>query len=261
MVGYNHPNLVTIVGACSEAPAIVYEYPPNGNLEDHLTHKHSNTTPLPWQVRATISYEVCCALIALHLANHSGIVHGNLKATNILFDSNMVSKLSNYGINQRNLNGNLPYMEDPDSMSTHGDLTPCSDVYSFGIILLRLITGRPAAGIVEKVQEAVNMGRLQEIIDHAAGDWPLKQAQQLAYLAIRCCDMNPQNRPELKNEVWRLLDQTQNTSLSSTSLGSESSKNVQSESGSPPAYFICPIFEVYISNYNKNKGYLHPSML
>jgi len=248
MVSHSHPNLVTIIGACSEAPAIVYEFFPNGTLEDRLTHKHSITPPLPWQVRVTISYEVCCALIALHVANPSGIVHGNLKPTNILFDSNMVSKLSNYGINQRDLNGNLPYVEDPDSIPTHRDLTPCSDVYSFGIILLRLITGRPAAGIVEKVQEAVNKGRLQKITDHTAGHWPLKHTQQLAYLAIRCCDVNPQNRPELSDEVWRLLDQTQNTSLSSSSsLGpvrSESSRNVQY--GSPPAYFMCPIFEVCI---------------
>ncbi|XP_057463553.1 U-box domain-containing protein 33-like isoform X1 [Actinidia eriantha] len=246
-----HPNLVTLVGACPEAWILVYEYLPNGSLEDRLSCR-GNTPPLSWQTRIRIAAELCSALVFLHSCNHHSVVHGDLKPANILLDANFVSKLSDFGISrvitQNELSSNnttlccrtepkgtFAYM-DPEFLST-GELTPMSDVYSFGIILLRLLTGRPALGITKEVQYALDKGNLKDLLDPTAGDWPFVQAKQLAHLAIRCCEMSRKSRPDLGSEVLRVLEPMR------VSCGASSFRMSSEEHCQIPSYFICPIFQ------------------
>ncbi|XP_059651393.1 U-box domain-containing protein 33 isoform X2 [Cornus florida] len=246
-----HPNLVTLIGACPDAWALIYEYLPNGSLEDRLNCRE-NTPPLSWQTRIRIAAELCNVLIFLHSCNPHSIVHGDLKPANILLDANFVSKLSDFGIcrvlscNESSSNhttlccrtdpkGTFAYM-DPEFLST-GELTSKSDVYSFGIILLRLLTGRPALGITKEVQYALDKGNLKNLLDPTAGDWPFVQAKQLAHLAVRCCEMNRKSRPDFATEVWRILEAMRvSCGASSFRLGSEEHREI-------PSYFICPIFQ------------------
>lgn len=83
-----------------------------------------------------------------------------------------------------------------------GKLTLQSDVYSFGIILLRLLTGKAAIGIVKEVKDALDRNTLQEILDSGAGYWPFLQAKQLARLGLRCCGIDRRKRPHLVEDVW-----------------------------------------------------------
>lgn len=243
-----HPNLVTLIGACPEAWILVYEYLTCGSLEDRLNCK-DNTPPLSWQTRIRIAAELCSVLIFLHSCN---VVHGDLKPANLLLDANFVSKLSDFGIcrvlsqNEFSSNnttlccrtdpkGTFAYM-DPEFIDT-GELTPKSDVYSFGIILLRLLTGMPAFKIAKEVQSALDEGRLNSVLDPAAGDWPFVQAKQLAHLALSCCQKERRNRPDLALEVWRVLEPMKvSCGVSSFRLGSEERCQI-------PHYFICPIFQ------------------
>jgi serine/threonine protein kinase len=180
-------------------------------------------------------------------------VHGDLKPANILLDENFVTKLSDFGIcrllhhkegSSNNTaicrtdpKGTFSYM-DPEFLST-GELTPKSDVYSFGIILLRLLTARQPLGITKEVQCELDKGNLKTLLDPLAGDWPFVQAEQLAHLALRCCEMSRKNRPDLLSEVWRVLEPMKASCGGSSffQLGSE-------EHFQPPSYFICPIFQV-----------------
>ncbi|XAR63052.1 Non-specific serine/threonine protein kinase [Bertholletia excelsa] len=246
-----HPNLITLVGACPEAWILVYEYLPNGSLEDRLSCR-DNTPPLSWQTRIRIAAEICSVLVFLHSCNPHKIIHGDLKPANILLDANYMSKLSDFGIcrvitqNEFSNNnttvccrtdpkGTFAYM-DPEFLAT-GELTPKSDVYSFGIILLRLLTGRPALGITKEVQYALDKGNLKDLLDPAAGDWPFVQAKQLAYLAVSCCEMNRRSRPDLAAEVWRVLEAMR------VSCGTSSFRMNSEEHYQTPPYFICPIFQ------------------
>ncbi|GJT64142.1 U-box domain-containing protein kinase family protein [Tanacetum coccineum] len=211
-----HPNLVTLIGACPEAWVIIYEYLSGGSLEDRLECKN-NTPPLSWQSRVRIAAELCSALIYLHSC---GIVHGDLNPDNVLLDKNLVSKLSDFGtcrvLSQKELSYNNTFMchitgpkgtfcyMDPEFLST-GELTTKSDTYSFGVILLRLLTGKPALGLMKEVKCALNENMLKNVLDPTAGDWPFVQAQQLAVLAMNCCDVVSKNRPDLAPEVFMVL--------------------------------------------------------
>nr|GMD61971.1 U-box domain-containing protein 33-like isoform X1 [Ipomoea batatas] len=216
-----HPNLVTLIGACPETLTLVYEYLPNGSLDDHI-NSQGNTPPLPWQTRIRIASELRAALIFLHSWNGHGLVHGDLKPANVLLGPNFATKLSDFGIcrvlSEEELSddkftrrcitdpkGTIMYM-DPVFFATR-ELTPKSDVYSFGIILLRLLTGKPALGIIKLVQcGLLDKGKFKDLLDPSAGKWPVVQAEQLARLALKCCEMNRKERPELDSQVWKVLD-------------------------------------------------------
>ncbi|XP_030474345.1 U-box domain-containing protein 33-like [Syzygium oleosum] len=215
-----HPNLITLMGACPEPYTLVYEYIPNGSLEDWL-RSSNRAKQLPWQARIHIATELCSVLAFLHSCKPHSIVHGDVKPGNILLDAHLGSKLSDFGICRllsrgerssnnttvlytADLKGTLGYM-DPEILVTR-ELTTKFDVYSFGIILLQLLTRRPAFGIAKEVQSAISAGALEAILDPLAGEWPYMLTKELAHLALRCCEMSRRNRPDLRSEVLTVLE-------------------------------------------------------
>ncbi|XP_042447426.1 U-box domain-containing protein 33-like [Zingiber officinale] len=210
-----HPNLVKLLGACPEAWALVYDFLPNGSLEDRLTCK-DNSPPLTWQIRIRVAVEICSALNFLHHNKCLSVVHGDLTPAVILLDANFISKLGDYGICSlvqfndsmtlyccTHAMGTFVYM-DPEFLAS-GEITPLSDVYSYGIILLRLLTGRPPFGINRAVQQALDKGSLSEVLDASAGDWPYSEAEQLAYLGLRCSEITRKSRPDA-GEALKMLE-------------------------------------------------------
>ncbi|XP_048132661.1 U-box domain-containing protein 33-like [Rhodamnia argentea] len=215
-----HPHLITLIGACPKPCTLVYEYIPNGSLEDWLRSR-DKAKQLPWQARIRIANELCSVLAFLHSYKPHSIVHGDVKPGNILLDEHLVSKLSDFGIcrllsgGERSINnttvvyptnpkGSFGYM-DPEFLVTR-ELTTKFDVYSFGIILLQLLTRRPALGIANVVRRAVSAGTLEAILDPLAGEWPYMVAEKLTQLALRCCEISRKSRPDLRSEVWTVLE-------------------------------------------------------
>ncbi|PUZ62063.1 hypothetical protein GQ55_4G328000 [Panicum hallii var. hallii] len=246
-----HPHLVTLLGACLESSTLVYEFLPNGSLEDFLACAEKRRS-LPWQTRIRIIAEICSALTFLHKNKPHPVVHGDLKPANILLDVNLVSKLSDFGISRHLLQsstnntimcltmhpmGTLQYM-DPEYFAT-GELTCQSDVYSFGIVVLRLLTGKPPDGIKKIVEDAVLKGDLNSIVDTSAGEWPDVYAQQLAHLALSCTEPSRKCRPDLSVVVWGVVEAMRDAAT----IPSASSSRSVSDENCTPSYFICPIFQ------------------
>ncbi|XP_019091011.1 PREDICTED: U-box domain-containing protein 35-like, partial [Camelina sativa] len=179
-----HPNMVILLGACPEYGCLVYEYMENGTLEDRLFCK-DNTPPLSWRERFRIAAEIATGLLFLHQAKPEPLVHRDLKPANILLDRHFISKISDVGLarlvppaiadsfSQYHMTaaaGTFCYI-DPEYQQT-GMLGVKSDLYSFGVVLLQIITAMPAMGLSHRVEKAIEKKRLREVLDPKISDWP-----------------------------------------------------------------------------------------
>ncbi|GLJ23576.1 hypothetical protein SUGI_0446590 [Cryptomeria japonica] len=254
-----HPHLVRIVGACSERSCIIYEYMSNGCLEDHLSCKGSSP-PLPWYARFRIAAEVCSALQYLHSFMPDPIVHRDLNPQNILLDENYVSKISDFGLSrllskdlhsESELKGTFSYLA--PEYRTNGEYSTKSDVYSLGIVILQLLTGKPAPGLVKEVERALQSSNFDKILDPSAGDWPFVHANQLAYLALHCTHPERKKRPDLQPTVMKMLNQLRNM-FPETNLGrpfeSGQKSGKATEEIHVPSFFLCPILQEIMHDPN-----------
>ncbi|KAF0915853.1 hypothetical protein E2562_039178 [Oryza meyeriana var. granulata] len=238
-----HPNLMTLIGSCPDAFGLVYEFLPNGSLEDQLSRK-KNMPPLTWQMRTRIIGEICSALTFIHSHKPHPVVHGDLNPAKILLDINFVSNLQVSQLPKKystrnNTSGTSSYI-DPEYLST-GELTPHSDVYSFDIIILRLLTGKSPENITTIVEDAMEKRHLHLIMDTSAGSWPFVQANQLAHLGLRCANLSGRHRPDLTGEVWGLIEPL--LKAASHNYGCRRTFVARSDDTYTPPYFICPILQ------------------
>ncbi|KAK7262455.1 hypothetical protein RJT34_30028 [Clitoria ternatea] len=233
-----HPHLLTLLGVCPEAWSLVYEYLPNGSLQDYLFRKCS-PLPLTWKIRARWIAEIATALCFLHSCKPETIIHGDLKLEIVLLDSSLSCKICEFGfsrmVTEESLylptfhfrtepKGSFTYT-DPEYQRT-GVLTPKSDIYSFGLIILQLLTGRTPVGLAGEVRRAISCGKLSSILDSSAGEWHSVVATRLVELGLQCCQLNSRDRPELTSSLVRELEQLHVT-----------------EERPVPAFFLCPILQ------------------
>ncbi|XP_066377182.1 U-box domain-containing protein 35-like [Miscanthus floridulus] len=207
-----HPNMVLLLGACPEYGCLVYEYMASGSLDDCLFRRSSGAAGpvIPWQHRFRICAEIATGLLFLHQTKPEPLVHRDLKPGNILLDRNYVSKISDVGLarlvppsvadtvtqyRMTSTAGTFCYI-DPEYQQT-GMLGVKSDIYSFGVMLLQIITAKPPMGLSHHVGRAIERGALLDMLDPAVPDWPLEEAQCLAEMALRCCELRRKDRPDL----------------------------------------------------------------
>ncbi|KAI3793109.1 hypothetical protein L1987_35723 [Smallanthus sonchifolius] len=243
-----HPHLLILIGACVDHGCLVYEYMVNGSLEERLFCKN-NTPPIPWFYRFRIAWEVASALSFLHTAKPKTIVHRDLKPANILLDHNLVSKIGDVGLStmlQSNLSststiykdtspaGTLCYI-DPEYQRT-GLVSPKSDVYALGMVILQLLTARPAIAVTHVVETALEDDELANVLDPEAGEWPVDETKELAILALSCAELRRKDRPDLKEAVLPVLERLKAVA--------DAAKRTRSKTqNTPPDHFRCPILK------------------
>ncbi|KAL8113509.1 hypothetical protein AgCh_020729 [Apium graveolens] len=208
-----HPNMVLLLGACPQYGCLVYEYMSYGSLEDRLFRK-GNTPPISWRIRFRIAADVATVLLFLHNAKPEPLVHCDVKPANILLDSNYTCKISDVGLSRllpasvadnvtqyrmTSAAGTFCYI-DPEFQQT-GKLVVKSDLYSFGVILLQILTARPPMGLIHRVERSIAEGTFADLLDPTVPDWPVEEALSFAKIALRCVEIKQKDRPDLSSVV------------------------------------------------------------
>ncbi|KAF8406303.1 hypothetical protein HHK36_008388 [Tetracentron sinense] len=217
----HHRHLVALRGFCVEKHErfLVYEYMENGSLKDHL---HSTgKTPLSWRTRIQIAIDVANALEYLHFYCDPPLCHRDIKSSNILLDENFFAKVADFGLAHASKSGSMsfepvntdirgtPGYMDPEYVVTQ-ELTEKSDIYSYGVLLLELVTARQAIqdgrNLVEWSQiYMATDSRLPELVDSAIGDsFDYEQLQTVVTTVKWCTQREGRARPSIK-QVLRLL--------------------------------------------------------
>ncbi|XP_011082139.1 probable serine/threonine-protein kinase PBL15 [Sesamum indicum] len=224
-----HPNLVKLIGYCceDEERLLVYEFMARGSLENHL-FKRGLSISLAWATRLKIAIGAAKGLAFLHGAEKP-VIYRDFKTSNILLDSDFNAKLSDFGLAKMGPEGSNTHVTTrvmgtygyaaPEYVST-GHLTTKSDIYSFGVVLLELLTGRRA---MEKIrpkseQNLVDWARpylsssrrLRCIMDpRLGGQYSVKGAKEMGLLALQCVSLNPKDRPKMP-AIIETLESLQN---------------------------------------------------
>jgi serine/threonine protein kinase len=213
----NHKNVVKLLGCCLEVevPMLVYEYISNGTLY-HYIHNKSSSTSIPTIERLRIAAESADALAYMHSSASPPILHGDVKTANILLDDKLVAKVSDFGASKFAPNdefeiatlvqGTCGYL-DPEYLLTC-QLTDKSDVYSFAVIILELLTKKKALyfegpeenrSLASGFCVAKKEGRFIQIVDAQVRDeLKLEVLDEIGNLVMRCLNMNREERPTMR---------------------------------------------------------------
>ncbi|XWS57816.1 hypothetical protein CRYUN_Cryun09bG0206000 [Craigia yunnanensis] len=223
-----HPNLVSLLGCCIEGGEqyLVLEYCPEGNLAQHLLRKYR---VLPWERRVKILRD--CALGLRYLHNHIDgcIVHRDIKLTNILLTEDLEPKLSDFGLAKMlgmeeskvftDVRGTIGYM-DPEYMS-NAKLTCASDIYSFGIVALQLLSGQKVIELDVEASEQltrkakdVSMGKrpLTDFEDPKLhGNLNRTDFEAILHIAVLCVAKSSRGRPPIDVVFYEIEKAWKNT--------------------------------------------------
>ncbi|CAK8569248.1 unnamed protein product [Lathyrus sativus] len=219
-----HKNLVGLVGYCAEGAQrmLVYEYVDNGNLEQWLHGDVGPVSPLTWDIRMKIAVGTAKGLAYLHEGLEPKVVHRDVKSSNILLDKKWNARVSDFGLAKllgsgksyvtTRVMGTFGYVS-PEYAST-GMLNESSDVYSFGILLMELVTGRspidysrpPAEmNLVDWFKGMVASRRGDELLDPLIEIQPSPRSLKRALLVcLRCIDLDANKRPKMGQIVHML---------------------------------------------------------
>lgn len=215
----NHQNIVKLLGCCLqfEAPLLVYEFVQNGTLNDLLHGKPRRRVTLATRLR--IAAEAAEALAYLHSPPHPTL-HGDVKPENILLGEGWVAKVSDFGCSTLDDNvqvvpkGTLAYL-DPEFLQDF-QITDKTDVYSLGVVLAGVLTGKKAPAKGEQnlritFQNSMANGTLNELLDaDIVEEGAMVVIHQAAELACRCTAVPGKTRPamgQVAEELRRLSNE------------------------------------------------------
>ncbi|CAL5013313.1 unnamed protein product [Urochloa decumbens] len=217
----NHINVVKLLGCCleTEVSLLVYEFISNGTLYQHL--HVGGPISLPWVDRIRIALEVARALSYLHSTALMPIFHRDIKSTNILLDDSLTAKVSDFGTSRyipidqtgvtTEVQGTKGYL-DPMYYYT-GRLTDKSDVFSFGVLLIELLTRKQpfvyrsehGDNLVSHFRKLLAIGNLDVILDAQVMEEEDGEVQDVAAVAAMCTKLRGEDRPTMR-EVETTLE-------------------------------------------------------
>ncbi|KZV17739.1 putative receptor-like serine/threonine-protein kinase-like [Dorcoceras hygrometricum] len=219
-----HKNLVGLIGYCAEGAQrlLVYEYIDNGNLEQWLHGEVGKVSPLTWEIRMKIASGTARGLAYLHEGLEPKVVHRDVKSSNILLDKKWNPKVSDFGLAKllgsdkthvtTRVMGTFGYVS-PEYASS-GMLNEASDVYSYGVLLMEIITGRSPVdysrppgemNLIDWFKGMISSRRSEELVDAQIEVPPPPRAlKRILLVCLRCIDLDTNKRPKMGQIVHML---------------------------------------------------------
>ncbi|RCV15653.1 hypothetical protein SETIT_3G074400v2 [Setaria italica] len=231
------PYLLGLIGHCSEGGhrLLVYEFMANGGLQEHLYPNRGSfggISKLDWDTRMRIALQAAKGLEYLHERVNPPVIHRDFKSSNILLDKDFHARVSDFGLAKLGSDragghvstrvlGTQGYVAPEYALTGH--LTTKSDVYSYGVVLLELLTGRvpvdmkrpPGEGVLVNwaLPMLTDREKVVRILDPALeGQYSLKDAVQVAAIAAMCVQPEADYRPLMADVVQSLVPLVKNRS-------------------------------------------------
>ncbi|KAH0744965.1 hypothetical protein KY290_032958 [Solanum tuberosum] len=222
----HHRNLVKLIGICLEerSRCLLYELIPNGSVESHLHGVDKESSPLDWNARMKIALGAARGLAYLHEDSSPRVIHRDFKSSNILLEHDFTPKVSDFGLARAALDegerhistrvmGTFGYVAPEYAMTGH--LLVKSDVYSYGVVLLELLTGKKPVDLSQPPgqENLVAWARplltseegLELIVDRNLGpDFPFDDIVKVAAIASMCVQPEVSHRPFMGEVVQAL---------------------------------------------------------
>ncbi|XP_011605781.1 interleukin-1 receptor-associated kinase 4 isoform X1 [Takifugu rubripes] len=225
-----HENLVDMVGfSCDgQYPCVIYPLMPNGSLLDRLACLEG-TPPLSWKQRCLIAEGTASGLEFVHRNHH---VHRDVKSANILLDEKLVAKISDFGLTRASPKGTSTTMKTERIVGTcaymapealRGQVTPKSDIFSFGVVLLEILSGLPPVDenhnpqflmeVPSAIEDEDEELTFEGFLDTKMEDVQLGQAESVYTLACSCLQDRKNQRPVSKQVLLELSGVVKSISL------------------------------------------------
>ncbi|KAM5588410.1 G-type lectin S-receptor-like serine/threonine-protein kinase RKS1 [Rosa sericea] len=218
-----HRNLVKLLGCCikGEERMLVLEYMPNKSLNSFL-FDNTRRSFLDWEKRFEIINGIARGILYLHQDSRLRIIHRDLKTSNILLDAEMNPKISDFGM-ARIFHGDQLQDKTSRIVGTYGYMSPeyavfgrfstKSDVFSFGIILLEIVSGRknndsdledPSMNLIGRVWDLWGEGRALDIVDSTLKSYQPNEVMRCIQVALLCVQEDSKDRPAMSAVVFML---------------------------------------------------------
>ncbi|KAG6407354.1 hypothetical protein SASPL_130343 [Salvia splendens] len=219
-----HGNLVKLYGCCVERNQriLVYNYLENNSLAKTLLGEGHSSIHFSWKTRVKICTGVARGLAYLHEEVRPRIIHRDIKASNILLDKDLTPRISDFGLaklmppNMTHVStrvmGTIGYLA--PEYAIRGHLTRRADIYSFGVLLIEIVSGRcntnsrlPIAEqyILERTWQLYERKELVLLVDTALnGDFDAEQACKFLKIGLLCTQDSPKLRPSMSTVVRML---------------------------------------------------------
>ncbi|CDY36601.1 BnaC06g06540D [Brassica napus] len=229
----DHPNVTKLVGYCAEhgQHLLLYEFHSKGSLHDFLHLSDEETKALVWNSRVKVALGTARGLEYLHEVCSPSIVDKNIKSSNILLDSEMNPHLSDSGLASLLPTANVQLLNQTDEgysapeVSMSGQYSMKSDVYTFGVVMLELLTGRkPFDSTRSRSEQSLvrwatpqlhDIDALGKMVDPALeGLYPVKSLSRFADVIALCVQAEPEFRPPMSEVVQSLVVLVQRANMS-----------------------------------------------